>query len=73
MADEEPVIAPDQLKPGHPKAARIGAIATIVALLLMTLGNQKGHVEDVWLIGTAALLTAILIGDWVLRRVGLRS
>lgn len=73
MAGEEPVIAPDQLKPGHPKAARIGAIATIVALLLMVLGNHQGHVEDIWLVGTALVIAGILVGDWVLRRNGLRS
>lgn len=72
MAGEEPVIAPDQLKPGHPKAARIGAIITIILLLLMMFGNQQGHIEDLWLAGIAAVLAAILIGDWVLRRIGLR-
>ena len=35
MAEDEPVVAPDQLREGHPKLWRGLAIATIVSLLLM--------------------------------------
>ncbi|SBT37771.1 Protein of unknown function (DUF2631) [Micromonospora narathiwatensis] len=43
-------------------------------LVVMALcGNHEGRVEDIWLIGIAALLLAIVIADAVLRRSGLRS
>jgi Protein of unknown function (DUF2631). len=73
VAAEEPVTSPDQHKPGHPKAARAGAIFTVVALLLMLIGNHRGHVEDIFLIVTAGLIVAILVADWVMRKNGLRS
>ncbi|TDC79440.1 DUF2631 domain-containing protein [Micromonospora sp. KC606] len=73
MAGSEPVTAPDQHKPGHRKSGRIGAVLTALALLAMLCGNHEGRVEDIWLVGLAALLLAIVIGDAVLRRNGLRS
>ena len=73
MAADEPVTSPDQHKPGHPKAARAGAIFTIIALLLMLLGNHRGHVEDIFLIVTAGLIAAVLVGDWWMRKNGLKS
>ena len=73
MAGSEPVTSPDQRKPGHRKAGRIGAVVSALALLAMICGNHEGRVEDLWLIGLAALLLIIVIGDVVLRRSGLRS
>ncbi|WP_319458874.1 DUF2631 domain-containing protein [Micromonospora sp. RTP1Z1] len=74
MAGSEPVTAPDQHKPGHRKSGQIGAVLSAVVLVMMALcGNHEGKVEDIWLIGIAALLLAIVIGDSVLRRNGLRS
>ncbi|MFJ8577560.1 DUF2631 domain-containing protein [Micromonospora sp. NPDC093277] len=74
MAGSEPVTAPDQHKPGNRKAGRIGAVLSAALLVVMALcGNHEGKVEDIWLIGVAALLLAIVIGDAVLRRSGLRS
>jgi putative Mn2+ efflux pump MntP len=73
VADSEPVTSPDQRKPGHRKAARIGAVFTILALLAMLIGNHEGRTEDVFLIVIAATIALILIGDVVLRRNGLRS
>ncbi|MET7803181.1 DUF2631 domain-containing protein [Micromonospora chersina] len=74
MAGSEPVIAPDQHKPGHRKSGRIGAVLSAAVLVLMALcGNHEGNVENIWLFGLAALLLAIVIGDAVLRRNGLRS
>lgn len=70
MADE-PVIAPDQLKPGPRRAARIGGIVTIVILLAMIAGNERGRLEDYVLVATAALLALIMIGDVLLRRSGI--
>ncbi|MBG6067370.1 hypothetical protein DDE19_08815 [Micromonospora ureilytica] len=73
MAGSEPVTSPDQHKPGHRKAGQIGAVLSALALLAMICGNHEGKVEDIWLIGLAALLLIIVIGDIVLRRSGLRS
>lgn len=73
MSEEEPVVAPDQLKPGPYKAARIAGVIVIIALLLMMLGNHHGHVEDIWLAGTAVAIAAIIVVDWVQRRNGLKS
>src|SRR5262245_48903171 len=70
VSAEEPVTSPDQHKPGPYKAARIAAVAVIIALLLMIFGNQKGHVETLWLIGIALVLLLILIYDWAVRRNG---
>jgi len=72
VAAEEPVTSPDQHKPSNYKWARVGAVGTIVILLLMICGNHKGRVEDIFLVGTAALLAAILLGDSLLRKNGLR-
>jgi hypothetical protein len=55
------------------RAARFGGVVTIVLLLLMTLGNKLGQIQNIYLIGTAALIAAIMVIDWVLRRNGLRS
>jgi hypothetical protein len=74
VAGSEPVTAPDQHKPGHRKSGRIAAVLSAVVLVVMAFcGNHEGRVEDIWLIGIAALLLAIVIGDAVLRRNGLRS
>jgi uncharacterized protein DUF2631 len=73
VSGEEPVVAPDQLKPGPYKAARIAGVIVIVILLLMMIGNHHGHIEDIWLGGTAALIAAIIIVDWVQRRNGLKK
>jgi hypothetical protein len=73
VAGDEPVTSPDQHKPGPVKAARIGAVITIIALLAMLCGNHRGRVEDVWLVVVAALIAVALVADWVLRRNGLRS
>ncbi|MBO4208090.1 DUF2631 domain-containing protein [Micromonospora echinofusca] len=73
MAGSEPVTSPDQHKPGHRKAGRIGAVVTALALLAMICGNHEGRVEDIWLISGAVILLSIVIGDVVLRRNGLRS
>ncbi|KAA0023237.1 DUF2631 domain-containing protein [Antrihabitans cavernicola] len=51
-----------------PKAAKIAGCAVIVFLLLMMIGNQKGHIEDIYLIGFAALIAIILVRDSVLKR-----
>jgi hypothetical protein len=73
VADQEPVTSPDQHKPDHRRAAQIAGVLSIIVLLLMLIGNHEGRTEDLFLIGFAAAIAAILIGDVVLRRNGLRS
>ena len=72
MAGDQPAIAPDQLKKGHPKAFRIAAVLTIIVLLVMLIPNQEGNIASIWLIGTAAGIAAFLVADVVMRRRGLK-
>jgi hypothetical protein len=68
------VTSPDQHKPGHRRAARIGAVITIVVIVLMAaFGNHEGRVEEFISYAIAALLAAMLILDVALRRAGLRG
>ncbi|BCJ54742.1 hypothetical protein Asp14428_62170 [Actinoplanes sp. NBRC 14428] len=69
---EEPVYAPDQLKPGNRKWARIGALGSAAVLLLYLWGNHEGNTENIWIIGTALLLVGAVFVDVVLRRNGLK-
>ena len=74
VAGSEPVTSPDQHKPINRKAARIGAILTIIAIVAMAaFGNHEGRVEEVFSYGIAALLALVLIVDAVLHRAGLRD
>lgn len=73
MAGSEPVTSPDQRKPGNRKAGQIGAVVSALILLLMTIGNHEGNVENIWLVGIAVSLLVIVVGDVILRRNGLRS
>jgi hypothetical protein len=73
VAGNEPVTSPDQRTPTNPRKARIGAVFAVVVLLLMVLGNHRGQVENIWLIGLALLVVLMMVGDWVLRRNGLRD
>ena len=72
MAEHGPVTSPDQHKPTNLRLARAGGVMSIAVLLLMTIGNHKGRVEDIWLIVCAGGLILAVVGDWVLRRNGLR-
>lgn len=69
---EEPVYAPDQLKPGNRKWARIGAVGTAVLILALFWGNHEGNTENVYLVLFALGLIGWVIGDTVLRRNGLK-
>ena len=70
---EEPVYAPDQLKPGSRKWSRIGAIGTAVLILALFWGNHEGNTENIYLVVTALLLIGAVIVDAVLRRNGLKA
>jgi hypothetical protein len=72
VAEEEPVIAPDQLREGHPRLWRVLAVVSIISLLLMTIGNHHGHVEDLFLVLAAGGLALALIFDAVQRRYGIK-
>jgi Protein of unknown function (DUF2631) len=69
---EEPVYAPDQLKPGNRKWARRGALGTAVLILLSFWGNHEGNTENIYLVVIALGLVAAVIVDAVLRRNGLK-
>jgi hypothetical protein len=69
---EEPVYAPDQLKPGNRKWARRGAIGSAVIILLYFWGNHEGNTENVFLLLFAVGLIAAVVFDAVLRRNGLK-
>jgi Protein of unknown function (DUF2631) len=71
-AEQDPVYAPDQLKPGNRKWARRGAIGTAVVILLYFWGNHEGNVENIFLVVFALGLIAVVIIDAVLRRNGLK-
>jgi hypothetical protein len=74
VAGDEPVTSPDQHRPTVSKRlVRFGAVFTILALLAMTIGNHGGNVENIFLIGIAALIALMLVIDFILRRSGLRS
>lgn len=66
------VYAPDQLKPTNRPRAQRGAIISAVVLLMFFWGNQSGNTEKVWLVLIAVGLVAVVIGDAVLRKAGLR-
>ena len=70
---EEPVYAPDQLKPGNRKWARRGAIGSAVVILLYLWGNHEGNTENVFLVVTALILVGAVVVDAVLRRNGLKA
>jgi len=69
---EEPVYAPDQLKPGNRKWGRIGAIGTAVLILALFWGNHEGNTENIYLVLFALGLIGWVIADVVLRRNGLK-
>jgi hypothetical protein len=74
VAGEEPVVAPDQLKPGHRRSGRIGAIVVALSLAAMTFGNNVvTGAEKLWVIGIAVALVGWVVLDSILRRSGLRS
>jgi hypothetical protein len=72
---DEPVLAPDQLKPSpFRRLTLLAAWATAAVLPLMAfVGNHEGNVEKVWLVGIAVLIVIAIVGDYFLRKAGLRN
>jgi hypothetical protein len=52
------------------KLIHIGGLLSAAFLLLMMRGNHVGHVEDWFLIASAALVVIGVARDWWLRRRG---
>ena len=52
------------------RAIQIGGILSGLFMLAMLRGNHVGHVEDIFLIGFAAVIFIVVIRDWWLRRRG---
>jgi sugar phosphate permease len=71
-AEQDPVYAPDQLKPGNRKLARLGALGTAVVMLMFFWGNHEGNTENIFLVVFAVGLIVAVIADAVLRRSGLK-
>jgi sugar phosphate permease len=71
-AEQDPVYAPDQLKPGNRKAARLGALGTAAVMLMFFWGNHEGNTENIWLVVFAVGLIGMEIADVVQRRNGLK-
>jgi Protein of unknown function (DUF2631) len=71
----EEVTSPDQHRRTiSPRLAGLGAIGTVIALLLMAFfGNHEGGVEKIFLVGIAGLILLIIVVDIVLKKSGLRS
>lgn len=72
---EEQITSPDQRRPTNRKWVRLAGIVAIVALLTMLspFGGTHGQTTaDGVLIGLVGLIAAMMIGDVVLRRNGLR-
>ena len=71
-ADQDPVYAPDQLKPGKRKRGQKAAIISAVVLLLFYWGNHEGNTENIWIALFAIGLILAVVLDAVMRRNGLR-
>ena len=71
-AESDEVYAPDQLKPGNRKMARLGALGAAAVMLMFFWGNHEGNTENVFLVLFALALVGAVIGDVVLRRNGLK-
>ena len=52
------------------RAIQIGGLMSAAFLLAMLHGNHTGRVEDIFLIGFAAVVFLIVARDWWLRRRG---
>ena len=71
-AEQDPVYAPDQLKPGNRKLARLGALGTAAVMLMFFWGNHEGNTENIFLVVFALGLVGAVVADALLRRNGLK-
>lgn len=51
-----------------PRFFRVLGWISVVVLLLFTIGNHEGKVEDLWLVGLAVIIAVMLVRDTILRR-----
>jgi hypothetical protein len=68
----DPVIAPDQRKPGNRRLAYTGALVVAAILLLLLLDDHASWVEIVYVCLFSGALVLAVVVDWQLRRRGLR-
>ncbi|CAN5141635.1 DUF2631 domain-containing protein [soil metagenome] len=54
-------------------AAPVLGVAMTISLLLFIAGNHEGNVENLWLVGIAAIMVFLLIRDRTKRRNSWRS
>lgn len=55
------------------RATHVAGWIVVIFLLLMTIGNHEGHVEDLWLVGIAAIMAFFLVRDRIRRKNSWRS
>lgn len=55
------------------KGIRVAGAVVAIVLLLMTIGNHNGRVEDLWLVVIAAIMLAALAYDASKRRKAWRK
>ena len=55
------------------KKGRIGALITVFILLAFLVGNHRGRIEDLWLLGIALSIALILVWDMRRRKNAWRS
>lgn len=76
-AGEHPVTHEEPADWGwHAETGKKGRIAAWVAVLIMLsylIGNHEGRVEDLWVVGTAAVMVLILVWDIFRRKNAWRS
>jgi hypothetical protein len=53
---------------GFPRGMMIAGWASVVILLLFTIGNHEGRTEDLWLIGSAVVMALGLVLHSVRKR-----
>jgi hypothetical protein len=72
---DEPVLAPDQVKPlPFRRLTPIAAFVSAALLVIMAFfGNHQGDTEKIYLVGIAAIIVLVVIGDFFLRKAGLRN
>ena len=51
----------------------LGWLAVVSLVLMVLFGNHTGQVEDIWVIGTAAVIAGLLVRDAIRRRNAWRN